>query len=112
MIKSFREIEAKYIDYLSVLSERKVLPLGLLIEDAREEAEEWKEIFEWLNKKDIIINQRSVVFVAFGSECFLDNEEIEEIDHGIELSNIPFLWALNCPKAFPERFLGRVRGEW
>lgn len=106
LVKTFREIEAKYIDYLSVLSERKVVPTGPLSEVAGDEAGGRPEIFEWLNKND---NRRPVLFVAFGSECFLDKQEIEEIEYGLELSKVDFLWVLRSPeKAAPEGFLSRV----
>ncbi|XP_028115545.1 soyasaponin III rhamnosyltransferase-like [Camellia sinensis] len=40
---------------------------------------------------------RSVLFVGFGSECKLNKEEIHEIAHGLEKSELPFLWALRKP---------------
>lgn len=114
LIRSFEEIEAKYMYYLSVLTERKTIPVGTLDDqDLRyEEDQETESIFEWLNKRD----QRSVVSLAFGSEYFLAKLEIEEIAHGLELSKINFIWVLKFPQglktrvdqALPVGFLSRV----
>ena len=37
------------------------------------------------------------MFVGFGSECKLSKEQINEIAYGLELSGLPFLWALRKP---------------
>ena len=66
MIKTFREIEAKYIDYLSVLAKKKIVPVGPLVQDPVEKDEK-KEIIEWLNGKE----PSSAVFVSFDSEYFV-----------------------------------------
>ncbi|KAL5569578.1 hypothetical protein UlMin_026153 [Ulmus minor] len=97
LIKTFTEIEGKYMDYLSSLVGKKILPV---------------EVMKWLNRKD----KSSVVFVSFGSEYFLSNNEIEEIAHGLELSEVNFIWVIRFPvgekvkieKAFPNEFLKRV----
>ncbi|KAJ6317355.1 hypothetical protein OIU76_012984 [Salix suchowensis] len=49
-----------------------------------EEEDEKTEIMEWLDKKD----PRSVLFVSFGSECYLSREDREELAHGFQLSNL------------------------
>ena len=50
-------------------------------------------ILEWLDKK----GKASTVFVSFGSEYFVCKEEMEEIAHGLDLSEIPFIWAVRFP---------------
>ena len=37
------------------------------------------------------------MFVGFGSECKLSKEQVFEIAHGLELSELPFIWALRKP---------------
>ncbi|KAI8559298.1 hypothetical protein RHMOL_Rhmol04G0161000 [Rhododendron molle] len=115
LVKSFREIEGKYIDYLSTLAEKKILPVGPLVEDRVDmsEDENSKDIIQWLDKKE----KSSTVFVSFGSECFLTKEEIEELAYGLELSQVNFIWVVRFPVgenvsvdlALPEGFLGRVK---
>ncbi|KAL7170770.1 hypothetical protein ACSBR2_035610 [Camellia fascicularis] len=48
LIKSFRDVEGKYIDYLSVLAEKKVVPVGSLVEDPINKDEDLK-IIDFLN---------------------------------------------------------------
>ncbi|KAK7852350.1 beta-d-glucosyl crocetin beta-1 [Quercus suber] len=93
LVKTFREIEAKYIDYLSVLAKKKIVPVGPLVQDPVEEDEK-KEIIEWLNDKE----PSSAVFVSFGSEFFLSKEEMQEIAYGLELSMVPFIWVVRFPR--------------
>ncbi|KAK4414632.1 Beta-D-glucosyl crocetin beta-1,6-glucosyltransferase [Sesamum alatum] len=111
LIKGFREIESKYSDYLSTLLGKKIMPVGPLVQNPSQELE-GPEIVEWLDKKD----KRSTVFVSFGSEYFLKQEEMEELAHGLELSNVNFIWVVRFPKgekitlkeALPLGFLDRV----
>ncbi|KAK9190262.1 hypothetical protein WN943_018864 [Citrus x changshan-huyou] len=80
LIKTFRDLQGKYIDYLSVLMKKKLVPVGPLVEDPVEEDdhEEGIEIIQWLDKKE----RSSTVFVSFGSEYFLPKEEMEGIALG------------------------------
>ncbi|GKU88061.1 hypothetical protein SLEP1_g2370 [Rubroshorea leprosula] len=55
--------------------------------------EPWSEIFDWLDRQ----KPKSVVFVGFGSECKLSKETVHEMEYGLELSGLPFLWALRKP---------------
>uniref|UniRef100_A0A7N2R345 Glycosyltransferase N-terminal domain-containing protein n=1 Tax=Quercus lobata TaxID=97700 RepID=A0A7N2R345_QUELO len=93
LIKTFREIEAKHIDYLSVLAKKKIVPVSPLVQDPVEEDEK-KEIIEWLNDKE----PSSAVFVSFGSEFFLSKEEMQEIAYGLELSTANFIWVVRFPR--------------
>ncbi|KAL0397719.1 UNVERIFIED_CONTAM: Beta-D-glucosyl crocetin beta-1,6-glucosyltransferase [Sesamum calycinum] len=111
LIKGFREIELKYSDYLSTLLGKKIMPVGPLVQNPSQEVGS-SEIIEWLDKK----GKRSTVFVSFGSEYFLKQEEMEELAHGLELSNVNFIWVVRFPKgkkltlkeALPLGFLDRV----
>ncbi|KAL3511257.1 hypothetical protein ACH5RR_030658 [Cinchona calisaya] len=111
LIKGFKEIKGKYIDYFSCLTGKKVVPVGPLVQDPILDNEDY-EIMEWLNKKE----KGSAIFVSFGSEYFLKNEDMEEIAHGLELSNVNFIWVVRFPKgekivleeALPKGFLNRV----
>ncbi|KAG2672360.1 hypothetical protein I3760_13G036600 [Carya illinoinensis] len=112
LIKTFREIEAKYLDYISELTGKKIVPVGPLVQDPVHEYDEKPGIMEWLNKKE----RSSTVFVSFGSEYFLSKEEIEEIAYGLEKSMVPFIWVVRFPggakvsleMALPKGFLDRV----
>ncbi|XP_060191752.1 beta-D-glucosyl crocetin beta-1,6-glucosyltransferase-like [Lycium barbarum] len=109
------EIEGKYVDYLSTLSNKKVIPVGPLIRETKItiENEENSKIIQWLDKKD----ESSCVYVSFGSEYFLSKEEIEDIAHSLELSELSFIWVhrfplgeeINIENALPKGFLDRVK---
>ncbi|GMP22366.1 hypothetical protein CsSME_00000421 [Camellia sinensis var. sinensis] len=111
LFNTFRELEGKYIDYLSVINEKKVVPVGPLVQDIVDEMEQ-SEIMQWLDKK----GESSTVFVSFGSEYFLSKHEIEEIAHGLELSKVNFIWVVRFPmgekveleETLPKGFLERV----
>uniref|UniRef100_A0A7N2LDA0 Uncharacterized protein n=1 Tax=Quercus lobata TaxID=97700 RepID=A0A7N2LDA0_QUELO len=105
------QIEAKYIDYLSVLVKKKIVPVGPLVQDPVEKDEK-KEIIEWLNGKE----PSSAVFVSFGSKYFLSMEEMQEIAYGVELSMVNFIWVVRFPQgekvnlqmALPKGFLDSI----
>ncbi|XP_059628415.1 UDP-glucosyltransferase 29-like [Cornus florida] len=114
LIKTFTEIEGKYIEYLSKLTGKKTVPVGPLVEEPVNENEH-TEIIQWLDMKE----ESSAVFVSFGSECFVSKEEMEEVARGVELSKVNFIWVVRFPvgekirveEALPEGFLERVRGR-
>ncbi|KAH7841382.1 hypothetical protein Vadar_029147 [Vaccinium darrowii] len=81
LIKTSREIEGEYIDYLSMLANKKIQPVGPLVQEIVDEDEDI-EVMRFLWKKD----EYSVVYISFGSEIFLSKEDREEIAHGLELS--------------------------
>ncbi|KAL4601094.1 hypothetical protein ACB092_11G247400 [Castanea dentata] len=105
------QIEAKYVDYLSVSAKKKIVPVGPLVQDPVEEDEK-KEIIGWLNGKE----PSSTVFVSFGSEYFLSKEEMQEIAYGLELSMVNFIWVVRFPRgekvnpqmALPKGFLDSI----
>ncbi|KAL6990772.1 beta-D-glucosyl crocetin beta-1,6-glucosyltransferase [Sarracenia purpurea var. burkii] len=111
LVKSSSEIEGKYMDHLSILAEKKIIPVGPLVQPAVNDGENQK-LIEWLDEKD----PGSTVFVSFGSEYFPTQEELEEVAHGLELSGANFIWVVRFPagqkisvdSALPDGFLERV----
>ncbi|KAL6548471.1 hypothetical protein OROGR_008892 [Orobanche gracilis] len=126
LIKSCREVEDKYVDYLSVLCKKQIVSTGPLIAHASDDddKEEHSEIMKWLSEK----NQCSTLYISFGSECFLSKEQIAEIAKGIVLlGNVNFLWVIRFPieekitrveDQLPAGFLetvherGKIIGKW
>ncbi|KAK2414610.1 soyasaponin III rhamnosyltransferase [Trifolium repens] len=92
VIRSCKEIEGKSLELLENLSKKKVIPVGLLppsLQFSEEKKDEnWYTILKWLDKQE----KKSVIYVAFGSEVTLSDEEFSEIAKGLELSSFPFLW--------------------
>lgn len=114
LIKSFRELEGKYMDYISTSLGKKVVPVGPLVEEASScKDETCMDIIKWLDKKE----KYSTIFVSFGSEIYFSKEEMEEIAYGLELSEVDFIWVVRFPgvekmnleTALPKGFQARVR---
>lgn len=114
LIRSCKGVDDKYVDYLQVLTGKKVVPLGSLIDEFDRESG-FSNVIEWLNEKE----RFSTVFVAFGSECYLSNKQLEELAGGLELSNVNFVWVIRFPNgeetradvALPVGFVDRVKGR-
>ncbi|KAJ3706401.1 hypothetical protein LUZ61_010106 [Rhynchospora tenuis] len=100
--RSFREVESKYIDYLSTLIGKEVVPTGPLIPDissvSASNSNEAELVMNWLNQRE----RQSVVFVSFGSECFMPYKEMEQLAHGLDLSGACFIWVARFPKVDQE----------
>lgn len=77
--------------------EKPVIPVGLLVPEPPKKInftdKKWMDTFHWLDNQ----KEKSVIFVGFGSECRLTQEEIHAIARGLEISEIPFLWVLRRP---------------
>ncbi|KAK6146155.1 hypothetical protein DH2020_020024 [Rehmannia glutinosa] len=96
LIKSCRGIEGKYMDYLSTLCDRKIVPTGPLITTNGEKNQEggnYSEIMVWLSKK----SQFSTLYISFGSENYLSKEQMKELAKGLELSGVNFIWVVRSP---------------
>ncbi|KAF2302565.1 hypothetical protein GH714_037786 [Hevea brasiliensis] len=70
----------------------------------------WLAIKEWLGNQ----NKGFVVYIAFRCESELSQPELHELALGLELSALPFFWALRkrdnsvkLPDGFEERVNGR-----
>ncbi|KAJ8545862.1 hypothetical protein K7X08_018445 [Anisodus acutangulus] len=111
LIKSFKEIEGKYSDYITNLTGKKIVTLGPLVQEPTLDDEE-SELITWLNEKE----KKSTIFVSFGSEYFLSKEDLLEIAYGLENSKVNFIWPIRFQKgedidleeALPKGFFNRV----
>nr|BBD47003.1 glycosyltransferase [Glycine max] len=114
LLRTSRELEGDWLDYLAGNYKVPVVPVGLLppsmqIRDVEEEDNnpDWVRIKDWLDTQE----SSSVVYIGFESELKLSQEDLTELAHGIELSNLPFFWALKnlkegvleLPEGFEER---------
>ncbi|KAL4200685.1 hypothetical protein AMTRI_Chr02g212430 [Amborella trichopoda] len=131
IIRSCYELEKKYIDYIqenyqSYFKEcrgggdgdKKFLPIGFLPPRLGGEAQ-WsndsgscQKCMDWLDKQPI----RSVTYVAFGTECRLNQAQTNAVAIGLEESGFRFLWVRRAPidgvpEKLPDDFLERVQGR-
>ncbi|OVA09361.1 UDP-glucuronosyl/UDP-glucosyltransferase [Macleaya cordata] len=122
-IRTCREIEGPYCDYLEVQYGKPVLLTGPALPDQQNIAihpleEKWAN---WLGG----FKPGSVLYCAFGSEWVLRKDQFQELVLGFELTGMPFLVALKppvgaatveevLPTEFEERVSGRgvVYGGW
>ncbi|XP_073027517.1 mogroside IIIx synthase-like [Primulina eburnea] len=115
LVKGCKGFDGKYMDHLSVLCQKKVVPTGLLVDDSKED-EGNLDILQWLSKKE----RFSTLFICFGSEHFLSKDQIQEISKGLELCDVNFIWVIKfsfedkrvtLEEALPRGFLKRVNGR-
>lgn len=116
LAKTCNEMEGPYIQYIKSQFNKPVLLVGPVAPEARPDQleEKWAK---WLGQ----FEAKSVIYCSFGSETFLNDEQIREVALGLELTGLPFLLVLNFPanadasaeltRALPEGFLERVEGK-
>ena len=118
-VRSCYELEKNYLQLLSDILRKPVLPIGQLPpspppDDAADERDTWRTIKSWLDEQ--AKKKKPVVYVAFGSEIQRSQDELTEIALGLELSELPFIWVLrdqtgSQPVRLPAGFEERVRGR-
>lgn len=115
LIKGSKVFDAKYIDYLSVLCQKRIVPVGLLVHESKGN-EENSDILKWLSEKE----RSSTLFICFGSEYFFSKGQIQEIAKGLELCDVNFIWVVKfsvenervtLEEVLPQGFLERVKGR-
>ncbi|XP_074574768.1 UDP-glucosyltransferase 29-like [Curcuma longa] len=94
-VRSFREIEAKYISHFEREIGKEVVPVGPLVpdDDDTDGDEGAVSVMRWLDEKEA----DSVVLATFGSEYFMGEEEMREVARGLELSGLGFVWVIRVP---------------
>ncbi|XP_062116828.1 UDP-glycosyltransferase 89B2-like [Humulus lupulus] len=104
IVNSFNELEAVYIDHLKKdLGHDRVWAVGpvrLQSEDPAGPTERGgpstvsaNHILSWLDK----CGDRKVVYVCFGSQVVLRNDQMEELAKGLERSGVHFVWSVKQP---------------
>ncbi|KAL9662182.1 hypothetical protein QQ045_027012 [Rhodiola kirilowii] len=116
LVRSCYELESKWLTLMQTLYRKPVVPVGLLPAPSSNDNDDgdktWKPIKAWLDKQ----KKGSVVYVAFGSETKLSQSELTELALGLEMSQLPFFWALMTnrgstddePVVLPKGFEDRV----
>ncbi|PWA89168.1 UDP-Glycosyltransferase superfamily protein [Artemisia annua] len=92
LIKSCKEMEGSYIDYVSNQLKRPALLIGPVVPEPLS-GELDKKWANWLSK----FRSKSVIYCSFGSETFLTDDQIKELALGLELTGLPFFLVLNFP---------------
>ncbi|RHN52126.1 putative soyasaponin III rhamnosyltransferase [Medicago truncatula] len=91
LIRTSRELEGEWLNCIFDQYKVPVVPVGLLppsmqIRDDEEEENnpDWVKIKAWLDSKE----SSSVVYIGFGSELKLSQQDLTELAHGTELSHL------------------------
>ncbi|CAA2967817.1 UDP-rhamnose:rhamnosyltransferase 1 [Olea europaea subsp. europaea] len=100
-IRHCNEFESIWLKLLEELHKRPVIPVGLMPPQVEEDnSQSWVSIKAWLDDQ----NELSVVYVALGSEVSPSQDQLHELALGLELSGVPFFWALRKPSGFGESY--------
>lgn len=114
LMETFQELEDELITYMSKYS--KIRPIGPLFANpnnqqnnvVRADFIKADDCIEWLDTKE----DKSVVYISFGSVIHLKQEQVEEIANGLLASGVGFLWIMKPPinatieaAVLPEGFL-------
>ncbi|XP_031285568.1 anthocyanidin-3-O-glucoside rhamnosyltransferase-like [Pistacia vera] len=114
LMKTCNEMEGPYVEYKKTQFQKPVLLTGPLVSEppSGELDERWSK---WL----VRFPPKSVIFCSFGSETFLNNDQIKELALGLELTGLPFFLVVNFPanvdaeielvRALPEGLTERVK---
>ncbi|KAK9112914.1 hypothetical protein Scep_020433 [Stephania cephalantha] len=113
LARGCNEFDGEYMKASQAVAQKPVIPVGVLPpvpspEDEEDQSENWVGIKEWLNERQ----PNSVVYVAFGSEAKISQDEITEVAMGLDQSGLHFLWALKKSEndySLPEGYEERVR---
>ncbi|KAJ3679656.1 hypothetical protein LUZ60_017667 [Juncus effusus] len=105
IVNTFYDLEFDYYDHYKIMDPNAyfVGPLGLSTSNDNNGATQRggkgdMACLHWLNSKD----ERSVVFICFGSWCHFNKEQLREMALGLENSGENFLWILRGGKDIKE----------
>lgn len=104
VVNTFMELEGVYLDFLKKdLGHNRVWAVGPLLPSDDEKsgpnkrggtsAESAAEVLSWLDTCE----DHSVVYVGFGSQYLLTNEQMGELALGLEKSGAKFIWCAKEP---------------
>lgn len=117
LIRSCNELEREWLELLSELHQKPIVSVGLLppsvscTEGDKDDA--WGLINNWLAMQ----REKSVVYVALGTEATPSQDELTELAYGLELSGLPYFWALRINQhdilslKLPEGFEERTKNQ-
>ncbi|KAK8565165.1 hypothetical protein V6N13_020291 [Hibiscus sabdariffa] len=116
VIKTCNEMERPYVDFMKAQFQKPVLLSGPLTPEPPSGVldEKWANFLAQHPPK-------SVVFCSFGSETFLQDDQLKELATGLELTGLPFFLVLNFPggveaqaeldRVLPKGFMEAIKGR-
>uniref|UniRef100_A0A0C9QPQ6 Glycosyltransferase n=1 Tax=Wollemia nobilis TaxID=56998 RepID=A0A0C9QPQ6_9CONI len=107
VMNTFDDLEGPYINHLEKLSGRPVWSVGPLLPPLLFQEKQKINVMQrgkansineslclrWLDSRE----EKSVVYICFGSQAMLSNKQIEELAAGLEASQEAFVWVVKDP---------------
>nr|XP_043637638.1 UDP-glycosyltransferase 89B2-like [Erigeron canadensis] len=107
IINSFSELEQVYFDHLKeevghdrVFAVGPILPTGN--KGMRRGGSSSNDVLSWLDK----CGNEEVVYICFGSQSVLTNDQMEVVARSLEKSQVKFVWSVKKPT------IGHVAGKY
>ncbi|KAK9741353.1 hypothetical protein RND81_03G099300 [Saponaria officinalis] len=105
VVNSFAEIESQFLTYWNTNFQPKSWCVGPFCLAENQKIDELSRAktplwMEWLNERKE--EGKQVLYVAFGTQAQITNEQLKEMTLGLEKSGVDFLWALRIKKAQEE----------
>ncbi|KAK6792788.1 hypothetical protein RDI58_011869 [Solanum bulbocastanum] len=104
-MRTCREIEGTFCDYIATHSEKPILYTGPVLSEPKNEPLEEHGLSNWLDEPG------SVVFCAFGRQMILEKKQFQELVLGFELTELPFLLVVKPPQGTKDSQIGCVVKE-
>ncbi|XP_057847176.2 anthocyanidin 3-O-glucosyltransferase 4 [Cryptomeria japonica] len=135
LVNTFDELEPRYLQHLKNILNGKplwsvghVVPLGCIANTRGKKSDiSEHKLVQWLDSK----SPCSVIYVSFGSQAFLTQEQTQALARGLAASHQPFVWSIKVspesvsaqsnqeelcasylPEGFMERDIGLVIWGW
>ncbi|KAJ4977067.1 hypothetical protein NE237_002173 [Protea cynaroides] len=112
VVNSFYEYESAYLDYYNrefIPKAWCVGPLCLAEVQKFDRPREKPDSIKWLDQK--LAEGRSVLYVAFGSQAEITEEQLREMAVGLERSEVSFLWVVRSKGEVLEELEEKVKGR-
>nr|WIL59761.1 UDP-glucosyltransferase 91AH1 [Paris polyphylla] len=111
VIRGCFELDGEWIELLSELYGKPVIPIGLFPPPApalsEGSSQNWATAYKWLENQE----PSSVVYVAFGSEAKLSSAQANEIALGLDRSGVRFVWVVREGSTLPKGFESQTEGR-
>ncbi|KAJ3699073.1 hypothetical protein LUZ61_002778 [Rhynchospora tenuis] len=109
LVNSFIDIEQEYVKLFESFYKEGarawlVGPLCMLAGNLlNEEISDEEGCLTWLDEREK--NHESVLYVSFGTQTYVSNEQLDEVAHGLIGSGYPFIWAVRSKTWTPPQCL-------
>ncbi|GLJ07728.1 hypothetical protein SUGI_0073280 [Cryptomeria japonica] len=93
LVNTFGELEAEYVQYLEESSGKPVWSIAHPLHRSEHGVDNESACIRWLDTQ----KQNSVLYVSFGSQAFLSEDQTKALARGIAASKQHFIWTIKDP---------------